>query len=127
MPQPSLLFQSLFPVSRFCGFSGLNASGVSFCAVVSRLTLVTNAELLAAPRMDPPPLRGAVGWSPLQAASEATRHTKAAEFQGKTGCFMMCAKRTDPNFMANLQGRSRPLSDQGTWTPLAGTTVVRDG
>src|SRR3989442_1174680 len=40
-PQPSLKFQSLLPVIMLLGFAGLTASGVSFCAVVSRLTLTT--------------------------------------------------------------------------------------
>src|SRR2546425_7400621 len=44
-PQPSLKFQSLLPVIMLLGLAGLTASGVSFWAVVSRLTLTTRAEL----------------------------------------------------------------------------------
>src|SRR6185295_12105803 len=42
--QPSLWFQSLAPVIMFSGLAGLTAMGVSFWAVVSRLTLTTVAE-----------------------------------------------------------------------------------
>src|SRR6266849_10704069 len=45
-PQPSLKFQSLFPVIMLLGFTGLTASGVSFWAVVSRLTLTTKTDPL---------------------------------------------------------------------------------
>src|SRR5256885_13437283 len=40
--QPSLKFQSLAPVIQLFGLSGLTASGVSFCAVVSWLTSTTS-------------------------------------------------------------------------------------
>src|SRR5690349_19680802 len=42
--QPSLKFQSLAPVRRLLEFRGFAAIGVSFCAVVSRLTSTTNTD-----------------------------------------------------------------------------------
>src|SRR2546427_1986108 len=45
-PQPSLKFQSLLPVIMLLGFAGLTARGVSFWAVVSRLTFTTRTDPL---------------------------------------------------------------------------------
>src|SRR6266851_9152633 len=75
-PQPSLKFQSLFPVIMLAGLTGLNARGVSFWAVVSRLTLTTLIEPppdAVALKLGAPGVRVVVGTSRLQATRVAVQ------------------------------------------------------
>src|SRR6266508_1931535 len=81
-PQPSLYFQSLLPVIKLLGVAGLTASGVSFCAVVSRLTLTTRAGALlrAVLKLGPSGVSDVMGasWQAAQSSAATARVVRRA-------------------------------------------------